>query len=328
MTPSQVEGAEGRWARFVPGVGALLGFVWFIALGGWRALNPTDFDWLGRGDPSQQLIGWLFFREAPWGFPLGQTPGYMRPLTMSVGFSDSNPWMSLALKPFSGWLPRDFQFIGMWLASCLMLQGFMGARLMALFTPRASQQLLGAAFFILAPILGFRFEHSTLSAHWVLIALLWLTLRPRANARDAWRTLGGAMLLSAFAAGTHPYLAVMTFALSVALLISTVHPERHLSWRQALAAFTGASLVMAGVFISFGYVGQDVRGDAANGFGDYSADMLTFINPMGWSTVLPWLPSLRGNMRAWGSWALAYSCSRQSWWRGTPPTGGRRPEPS
>ncbi|WP_342374089.1 DUF6311 domain-containing protein [Myxococcus stipitatus] len=297
MTPPRV---EDRWARLVPWLAALLGFLWFIALGGWRALNPTDLDWLGWGDQSQQVIGWLFFRDAPWGFPLGQTPGLMRPLTMSVGFSDSNPWMSVAFKPFSPWLPQDFQFVGLWLASCLVLQGFMGAKVMALFTPRPAQQLLGATLFILAPILVFRFGHSNLSAHWMLTALLWLTLRPRASARDAWRTLGGALLLSVFAAGTHPYLAIMTFALTLALLVSTVHPERLLGWRQAVVAFVAANLVMLGMFFLFGYMGQDVRGDAASGFGDYSADMLTLFNPFGWSRVLPWIPARPGQYEGLG----------------------------
>lgn len=287
---SVVNNTEGRQGRWVPWMGALLGVLWIIALGGGRALDPTYLEWLGWGDLAQHVLGWMFFRDAPWGFPLGRTPGLMTPLTVTVGFSDSNPWVSLLLKPFSGWLPRDFQFIGPWLALCLALQGFMGAKLVALFTPRASQQVLGAAFFVLAPVLTHRMGHDTLCAQWVLTALLWLHLKPRTSAQAAWRSLAVALLLNAYAAGTHPYLAVMVFALSLALLVTTVRTERWLTWRQGAAVFGVMSLVVLTLFVAFGYVGTDVRGGTSS-FGVYSADMLALINPMGWSRVLPWLPS-------------------------------------
>ncbi|MCY1003456.1 DUF6311 domain-containing protein [Myxococcus sp. MISCRS1] len=273
--------------------------LWFVALGGVRALDPTYLDWLGWGDWTKSILGWWFFREAPWGFPLGRTPGYMAPLTTTVGFTDSTPWVSLVLKPFSGWLPQDFQFIGLWLASCLALQGFMGVKLMALFTPRASHQLLGAALFVLAPVLVFRFGHDALCAHWMLTALLWLHLRPRPDARSAWRTLRGALLINVLAAGVHPYLAVMVLALSTALLVSMAWQERHLTWRQAGLALLAGCLAVGGVFFAFGYVGQDVRG-GTQGFGVYSADMLSLINPMGWSRVLPWLPARSGQYEGFG----------------------------
>ncbi|GEN10531.1 hypothetical protein SAMN05443572_103299 [Myxococcus fulvus] len=286
-------------SRHLPWAGALLGVLWFVALGGARALDPTYLDWLGWGDWTKSILGWWFFREAPWGLPLGRTPGYMAPLTTTVGFTDSTPWVSLVLKPFSGWLPQDFQFIGLWLASCLALQGFMGVKLMALFTPRASHQLLGAALFVLAPVLVFRFGHDALCAHWMLTAMLWLHLRPRPDARSAWRTLRGALLINVLAAGVHPYLTVMVLALSTALLVSMAWQEKHLSWRQAALAFLGGCLAVGAVFVAFGYVGQDVRG-GAQGFGVYSADMLALINPMGWSRVLPWLPARSGQYEGFG----------------------------
>ncbi|MCE9667734.1 DUF6311 domain-containing protein [Myxococcus stipitatus] len=316
-------GAAPQRAWLLPGCGAVLGLLWFLALGGGRALDPTYLDWLGWGDFAQHVLGWLFFREAPWGFPLGKTPDLMRPLTMTVGLSDSNPWVSLALKPFARWLPRDFQFIGPWLALCLALQGVMGVKVMALFTPRAAQQLLGAALFVLAPVLVFRFGHDTLSAHWMLTALLYLSLRPRADARAAWRTLGWVLALNALGAGTHPYLEVMLFALSLALLVSLVWPERLLTWREAGAAFAVGSLVVGGLFVAFGYVGQDVRG-GVSGFGVYSADMLALINPMRWSRVLPGLPAREEQYEGFGylgTGTLALACIALL---GHPPMGWRQ----
>ncbi|WP_254038997.1 DUF6311 domain-containing protein [Myxococcus guangdongensis] len=281
---------EPGGSRVLPWLGALLGVLWFVALGGGRALDPTYLDWLGWGDWTKSILGWWFVRDAPWSFPLGRTPDLMTPLTTTVGFTDSTPWVSLALKPFARWLPQDFQFIGLWLVSCLALQGFMGVKLMALLTPRAAHQLLGAALFVLAPVLVFRFGHDALCAHWMLTALLWMHLTPRPDTGSAWRTLRGALLLNVFAAGIHPYLTVMVFALSTALVVNMAWREKLLTWRQAGLALLGGGLAVSGVFIALGYVGQDVRG-TTQGFGVYSADMLALFNPMGWSRALPWLPS-------------------------------------
>ncbi|PTL78965.1 DUF6311 domain-containing protein [Vitiosangium sp. GDMCC 1.1324] len=298
MSAPRVGAVAGRQERLLPWFGAALGVLWFLAVGGGPTLDPTNLDWLGGGDLAEHVLGWLHFRHAPWGFPLGRTPGLLYPHVMTVGFSDSNPWVSLALRPLSHWLPQDFQFIGPWLGLCFALQGWMGVKLMGLFTPRASQRLLGAALFVLAPVLLNRTGHDTLCAHWMLTAMFWLYLRPREDARAAWGALGWALLLNVLAAGVHPYLEVMVFALTLALLFATVR-EQYLSWRSAGASFAGGSLAVGVIFAAFGYVGQGVS-SGASGFGFYSADLLTLINPMGWSRMLPGLPTGPGQYEGFG----------------------------
>lgn len=292
---------SNRWARLLPWLGAMIGLLWFLVVGGGPTLDPTNLDWLGGGDHTAHVLGWFHFRDAPWGFPLGRAPSLMHPLAMMVALSDSNPWVALALKPFSPWLPRDFQYIGPWLALCFALQGWMGIKLMELLTPRGSQRLLGAALFVLAPVLLQRaaMEHDTLCAQWMIIAMFWLYLRPREDARAAWRVLGWALLLNVLAAGIHPYLVAMIFPLAVALLFTTVWGERHLSWRSAGAALIGGSLAIGAVFMAFGYMGQGVR-SGASGFGFFSANVLALVNPAGWSYVLPGFPTGRGQYEGFG----------------------------
>lgn len=294
--------------------------LWFLAVGGGSTLDPTNLDWLGSGDLGQHLLGWLHFRNAPWGFPLGKTPSLMHPLAMSLSLSDSNPWVAIALKPWSGWLPQDFQSIGPWFGLCFALQGWMGVKLTALFTARPSHCLLGAALFVLAPVLIFRSGHDTLCAHWMITAMLWLYLRPREDARAAWKALGWAALINVLASGTHPYLEVMVFCLTLALLFATVRLEHHLSWRSGGAAFAGASVALAGIFATLGYVGQGVR-SGAGGFGFYSADLLTLVNPTGWSRVLPSLPIGPGQYEGFGylgtgvlALGLPMLWSPRNWW--------------
>ena len=287
-----------RGPGLAPWVTALLGLLWYLAVGGGPTLDPTNLDWLG-GDLSQHTLGWMHFRNAPWGFPLGRTPSLLTPLPMTVGFSDANPWVSLALKPLSPWLPRDFQFIGPWLALCFMLQGWLGARVTGLFTPRLEQRVLGGALFFLAPVLLFRTGHDTLCAQWLLTAMLWLHLRPRDSARDAWVCLGQALGVTVLAAGIHPYLLVMVFALGVALLARLVWRERLLSWRAAAGALAVAGGGAVGLLFLFGYVGLGVSA-GSHGFGFFSADVLALVNAMDWSRLVPGLPTQPGQYEGFG----------------------------
>ena len=288
-----------QWERVLPWLGAALGLLWFLVVGGGPTLDPTNLNWVGSGDHAQHVLGWLHFRNAPWGFPLGSMPSLMHPLPMMVGFTDSNPWVALALKPFSRWLPQDFQYIGLWLALCFALQGWMGVKLMELLSPGVPQRLLGAALFVTSPVLLYRLGHDTLCAHWMLLAMIWLHLCPRADARAAWRTVGWALALNVLAAGTHPYLEVMVFTLTVSLLATLAWVEHRLSWRSSGAVLAGVTGTVGAIFVLFGYVGQGITA-GASGFGFYSADLLAIINPMGWSHLLPSLPYGPGQYEGFG----------------------------
>ncbi|QSQ20770.1 hypothetical protein JY651_36905 [Pyxidicoccus parkwayensis] len=289
-----------HWERWGPWLGAGLGFLWFLALGGAAALDPTNLDSVGGGDHAQHVLGWLHFRNAPWRFPLGSTPSLLYPLSGSVAYTDSNPWVSLLLKPFSRWLPRDFQFIGPWFALCWALQGWMGVKLLECLTPGLWRRLLGASLFIMSPVLIHRTGHDTLCAHWLLLGMLWLHLRPRADTRAAWRDVGGALALNVLAAGVHPYLVVMVFTLTVALLYTLVARERRLSWRAGGMALAGVLGAVGLLFVVFGYVGQRAGLGGPPSFGDFGADVLTLINPQGMSKLVPDLPVGPGQYEGFG----------------------------
>jgi hypothetical protein len=251
-------------------------------------LRPTHLDWLMRGDWAMNAVGWLFFRNAPWEFPLGSLPNHFYPYGTSVALTDSIPWAAVLLKPLSGLLPVDFQYIGPWMGLSFALMGYFGARLVETVSPRALHQVLGGILVALAPVLGARFGHPALCTHWLLVALLWLNLRGAPDARTAWRLLALAAFFNAVSAGTHPYWVAMLFpltlALGVRLALSRVLPLVR------VAGAVGAIVAMdALLFSSFGYFSGPELG--AEGFGDFSSDLATFINPMGWSKLLPALPA-------------------------------------
>src|SRR2546428_12355110 len=103
------------WPRIAAGAA---GFAWYLWIGGAPSLNPTHLGWLLKGDWAQHVLGWLLFRSEPWRLPLGSLPSALYPVGSTIGFTDSNPLLSIVLKPFAPHLPSDFQFIGPWLACC------------------------------------------------------------------------------------------------------------------------------------------------------------------------------------------------------------------
>jgi hypothetical protein len=271
---------------------ALVGLLVFLAIYGPAGLDPTRLGWLLRDDFSQHLLGWLHFRNAPLGLPLGSIPGYVHPLGTTLGYTDSIPWVGLLLRPFSGLLPVDFQYIGSWLCLCLMLQGVVGAWVARRLGARVSLQWAIGALLVLSPALLARMSmaHDALSAHWMIALLVGLHLVPQRDARDAKRALGGGLALCVLAAGVHPVLAAMVLALGVSLCVRTALEGRWgAGWPLLAAGACVASVV--GLLFGFGYFGMSGPLGAV-GFGDFSADLGTFLNPFGyrdirWSRFLP-----------------------------------------
>ncbi len=263
-----------------------LGFLWFLQIGGGPTLNPANVAWLMTGDWLQHWLGWLFFRNEAWTFPLGTLTAVPYPIGSTIGFTDSNPIVSILLKPFSGALPAEFQFIGLWLALCFFLQGYIGAALVSTVTKDTAQQILAGYLVVLSPVLAGRIEHDTLCAQWLVLALLYFGLREypdTASTRKALALSSGAVAL---AAGIHPYLSIMCWVLALALH-ARLWWDGLITRMRAIAAALATTSSMLAVFAVFGYF-QAQRG--VEGFGSYSADLLTLFNPSHFSRLLPALP--------------------------------------
>jgi len=277
--------ASARWPRLGA---AALGFAWFLHIGGAPVLNPSNYRWLLAGDWTQHWLGWSFFRSEPWTFPIGTISSLLYPVGTSIGFTDSNPLVSLLLRPIAPWLPQDFQFIGLWLALCFVMQGYVGAALTSTVTKDPGQQVLGGFLFVLSPVLVARLGHDTLCAHWLVLAMLYFGLR---SYDDPARTRGVGWLLIAtvmLASAVHPYLAAMCFALGQACLVRLWRIGVFSGWR-ALGVAAAMTVGMIAVFGAIGYIGAAHIG--SGGFGIYSADILALVHSAGYSFLLPefWL---------------------------------------
>ena len=147
---------------------SLFSFVYFT---GGSPINFLNNEWLSPGDSGWHWINWLFFRETSiFQFPIFENYNYGMELSSSIAINDSLPIMALIFKPLSFILPFDFQYFGLWILICFILQGQLGLILLRKVTNNEFLSLLGACFFILAPPFLWRlWGHYSLMAHWLII---------------------------------------------------------------------------------------------------------------------------------------------------------------
>jgi hypothetical protein len=277
---------SSRWVPYI--ASAIVGVVAFWAVVGSRALDPTNVAWLMQVDDSRsQYLSWAFFRHSPWTFPLGLNPRYGLELGSSVLYTDSIPLLALTLKPLSAVLPEPFQYFGIWLLACFILQAVFAWILMGLVTPQASVRLMSSALFVFAPPMLFRLAgHWALVGHWTILAALALALRPGHHRQTVYWTL-----LTACTALVQPYLLAMVAVLWLSAWTTDVWLRRRSRSALAmeLAVVSAAALLVlwqAGFFA--------IAGDRSKeGFGSFRLNLDSPINAYGWSRVLPtfaWSP--------------------------------------
>ena len=95
----------------------IISFLASLYLLGFNNLNFLNKNWLYLGDLSGYQIGWEFFRNDTWKFPLGFNPNYGLELANSIVFSDSIPLFAFIFKLFKNFLPENFQYFSLWIVS-------------------------------------------------------------------------------------------------------------------------------------------------------------------------------------------------------------------
>lgn len=274
MTPAASEEGGFNERRAVR-LAVLAGCIVFSLLIDPAVLDPLRIGWLVHGDTAQSYLGWLSFRQEPWSLPLGATPRMGMEQASSIVYSDSIPLLVISLKLIQRWLPVNFQYAGLWLCACYALQGYFSCRLLALFTLRKSVLVTGVLLFLLSPIMLLRAQsHLALTAHWIVLAALYLYYVPAGQ-----RRLLQWLALLWLAPWVHAYLMFMAYAIWVAYLLRygvfdrLWSPGRTLMLMVAAMAGSLAMMWLAGYFMH-----MEV---STGGYGYYSMNLLAPLLPIG-----------------------------------------------
>ena len=136
--------------RFIPNkpveqwllIPGFIGFVYYALLTRFHGLNPFDVDWMlpfwrGSIDSAQHYLGWEFFRQAPllqW--PPGKSPNLGPKGGSGVALTDSLPLFAFIFKPLTFWFTQPFQYFGIWVLTCFVLQAIFAWKLLVLVSDR------------------------------------------------------------------------------------------------------------------------------------------------------------------------------------------------
>ena len=260
----------------------------FLLLYGRYSLDLANPNWIYNqgGDLFQHQIGWEWFRQEAWQFPLGRIASYGYPLGTNISFTDSIPLLALPLKLLSPLLPAHFQYLGAWELLSVVAQMMVGMAILGLFTRSSVMRLLGASVLVLSPpMLKRAFGHDALTAQWILLAGFWfifLAIRHRLW-RGAWPVLFVAALL------VHPYFVAMLLPLWAIGIVVIFTEERHRRLLIAEVLAVPVVLLIEGYCLGLFSVGlSSLQGP---GFGNFSWNLNGFVNSRGTSAILPPLES-------------------------------------
>ena len=242
-----------------------------------RGLNPFNVGWLltywkGTVDSAQHYLGWEFFRQAPllqW--PPGKSPNLGPMGGSGVGLTDSLPLFAFIFKPLTFWFDKPFQYFGIWVLACFVLQAVFAWKLLTVWIKSWDHALMGTFFFCFAPVFLDRIiMHLALAGHWVILASLYLLFNGAFKFKH-WLFLG------VIAALVQPYLAVISAILFfTALSIGCLRKKSVINSLKMLLIYCASLLAAVWATGMFAFGISQVQ---ASGFGDYSANLLSLVDP-------------------------------------------------
>lgn len=191
-------------------VAYLIALIIFYFSYGFNVLNPENVNWLmsARHDWGLHYLGWAFFREDPWMFPIGGMNSYMYPIGTNVGFTDSIPIIAIPFKLIEDILPAEFQYFGIWILFCYLMISHYTVKIAGIYNIKPVYTLLTVLLVVSNPVLWYRGMHPALCAHGFLLASLYFYLLP-ADQKNADNINRKQVVFTLITALIHPYLYAM-----------------------------------------------------------------------------------------------------------------------
>lgn len=272
--------------------GFIAGIILFILLYGVKVLNFTNVDWLmNSGDLSQHYLGWEFFRDSAWTFPLGMIKGLGYPFGVAVSYMDSIPLFAIFFKLLNPILPKNFQYFGLFGLLCFGLQGGFTAIIVRKYVENFIIAIISCGFIVLSPIMLRRmFIHTALGAHWIILCAISIWVY-----RDYFKTLNSKVIvwsiLSVITVLIHPYFIPMIMVILLGYLIDEFIEYKNIKTPVAIVISSLFAIVFT-FWIIGGFTGESFE---SVGLGFFSMNINALVNPQGWSKfILKDLPLATG----------------------------------
>lgn len=256
---------------------------------------PTNINWLMAAyhDWGTHYLGWAFYRNDPWVFPLGNIESYNYPIGTNVGYTDSIPLLALLFKPFSALLPENFQYFGLWLLSCHILTAHYSYKIFELFKINKWVSFVATLLIVANPVLIFRGLHPALCAQWLIIASLYYYLVP--SSEESVKKINKQQIILLLLSGLiNPYLTAMLIGFNVILPLKNYLFDGTISLKKALKyiAISVISLLSIWYLVGLLEFNSKTQMDVANSYGMYGFNLNSFFNSFGFSSKIPALKTV------------------------------------
>lgn len=258
---------------------------------GFYKLNPGNISWLfeARADWASHYLGWCFYRDASWQFPLGNVDRYYYPLGTNIGFTDSIPLLAIPLKLISFLLPANFQYFGLWLFLCMFLNGYYSIKIFQFFNINKVLVYLLVIIILLNPVFIFRQIHPSYCAHWLLIGSIYLYLSTNKNSYNLNSKLKHQLILLFLSCFITVYLTAVVYGFLLILLFKLFYYDKLISLKKGFLYFLTSVIILVGSWSLIGLIDFSKHTDiASTGFyGIYKMNLNSLYNPLGYSKLLP-----------------------------------------
>lgn len=262
---------------------AVIGLLIFIAIYGVRVINPQYISWIyKRGtDMISHYVGWCYYRNTPWRFPIGQIDGLIYPYSTSIVYTDSIPLFAILFKVLSPILPEHFQYFGLWGVACFSLQGGFAGLILKKYIDNNIYCIFGSVFGSLSSIMITRlFGHSALAGQFIILMAIYLYIIEEDFSKEVYRILSW-NALCVLCIFIHPYFIGM---IGIMLLGSCIRKSFYSIKNIGYSIFTFFSSVFITLIVFYIIGGfQNLSGGNLDGgqLGQASMNLNGFINSMG-----------------------------------------------
>ena len=250
--------------------------------------NFSNQSWLINGDLAQYQIGWKFYREDIWRFPLGLNPNYGITNSSSIIYSDSIPLFAVFFKIFRRFLSEEFQYFSFWIFICIYLQAIFSFKIIYYFTKNTPYSLVSSLFFIFSTILIYRSGiHLSLTAHWLILSYFYAQISA-VNNKDLKKHL--IIYLSIL---VHFYFSLILMGI---FFLEKIIKFKKLCFKDLISSFV---IIIFSLILMYliGYFTIGIDDGLGFGYGIYNFNLNSFFNPLGenynesfnWSFFLPTL---------------------------------------
>lgn len=296
-------------------IAALIGVIIFLIIYGFSPLNVTKDNWIfaryDEIDIIQHYAGWLAYRNSDWTFPIGMAENMAVGDGTVVSYLDCIPWFAIVFKVFRGILPKTFQYFGLYVLLCFVLQSIAGYKIIYFKTKNYKYSLLGAIFVCFAPILLDRaFKHTGLGSHWLILFAIYVYMKHCEGSK--WKDYILFTILEVLAIGIHPYFIPGIAAFAFLATVNDLIKRRKKAWISIILLVL-VQVITVGVGFIIGTFGVADVDNSRWGYGFFSMNLNAIINPISsgyynWSSILKVHPYTLGNYDGFNFLGLGILC--------------------